>query len=195
MSVPFSNLAASVVQQEIAHLRKYWFLMLLLGIASIAVGIIAISHTCLASVFSVMVLGWLLLIQGGVEVAHGILVRNWRGFALHLVAAVLYLLAGLFIVQEPVQATAVLTLLIAAMFFAGGIVRIIFSMTTRFRLWGWVLLTGIVDLILGWLIFSKWPESSLFFIGLFVGIELLFNGWSWVMLALAVRTAEPGKVA
>jgi uncharacterized membrane protein HdeD (DUF308 family) len=146
-------------------------------------------------VVSVLVLGWLLLIQGGVEVAHGVLVRNWRGFALHLVAAVLYLLAGIFIIQEPVRATAVLTLLLAAMFFAGGIVRIIFSIATRFRLWGWVFLTGVIDLVLGWLIFKGWPESSLWVIGLFVGIDLLFNGWSWVMLALAVRTVQPRTAA
>jgi uncharacterized membrane protein HdeD (DUF308 family) len=158
-----------------------------MGLASIIVGILAISLPYVATDAFVLVFGWLLLIEGIVQVIHAVMVRNWRGFALHLVAAVLYLIAGLFILEDPVRAAAVLTLLFAATFFAGGLLRIVFSLSERFPSWPWVLLNGVVDLILGILIWRGWPESSLWVIGLFVGIDLLFHGWSCVILALTAR--------
>jgi uncharacterized membrane protein HdeD (DUF308 family) len=97
--------------------------------------------------------------------------------------------------EDPVRAATVITLLLAASFFVGGLLRIIFSLVVRFHAWPWVLLTGAVDLILGVLIFSGWPESSLWVIGLFVGIDLLFHGWSWMILALTVRTYSADRLA
>jgi uncharacterized membrane protein HdeD (DUF308 family) len=130
----------------------------------------------------------LLLIAGVTEVVHAIMVRNLKGFALHLLAAALYLLVGFFLLEDPIRAAAVLTLLLAASFFVGGLLRIITSLATRFHGWPWVLLNGVVDLILAVLIWSGWPGTSLWVIGLFVGIDLLFHGWAWVILALTVRT-------
>jgi uncharacterized membrane protein HdeD (DUF308 family) len=161
---------------------------LILGLVSILVGLLAISHSFIATLASVTVLGVLLLVEGIMEVVHAVMVRNWRGFALHLLAAALYLLVGLFMLEDPVRAAAVLTLLLTASFFVGGLLRIIFSLMVRFPAWPWVLLTGVVDLILGVILWSNWPESSLWVIGLLIGIDLLFHGWSWVILALTVRT-------
>ena len=89
-------------------------------------------------------------------------------------------------------AAEVLTLILAVAFLVGGSVRIVVVLTERFSAWPWVLLNGVVTLLLGILIWRQWPESSLWVIGLFVGIDLIFNGWSWVMLALAVRAIPPG---
>jgi uncharacterized membrane protein HdeD (DUF308 family) len=123
------------------------------------------------------------------------MVRNLRGFALHLLAAALYSIVGLFMLEDPIRAATVLTLLLTASFFVGGVLRIIFSLTVRFPAWGWVLFQGVVDLILGVLIWNGWPESSLWVIGMFVGIDLLLHGWSWVILALTVRTYGAAKAA
>jgi uncharacterized membrane protein HdeD (DUF308 family) len=120
------------------------------------------------------------------------MVRNWRGFALHLLAAGLYLLTGLFMLEDPERAAAVLTLLIAAGFLVGGLLRTIFSLVERFHGWPWVVLHGVVDLVLGIIILSGWPGSSLWVIGLFLGIDLIFHGWSWVALGLAVRAYVAG---
>jgi uncharacterized membrane protein HdeD (DUF308 family) len=90
--------------------------------------------------------------------------------------------------EDPVRAATVLTLLIAAGFFVAGLLRIVFSLVERFPAWPWVLLNGVIDLILGGIILSGWPESSLWVIGLLLGIDLLFHGWAWVILALTVRT-------
>jgi uncharacterized membrane protein HdeD (DUF308 family) len=176
---------------ERASLHRQWGLFFALGLASVIVGLLAISFAFIATMAKVVVFGVLLLIAGITEVIHAFMARNGRGFALHLLAAALYLLVGFFMLEDPVRAAAVLTLLLAASFIVGGLLRILFSLGANFPGWPWVLLNGAVDLILGVLIWSEWPESSLWVIGLFVGIDLILHGWSWMGLALSVRTYNP----
>lgn len=188
MSQSLLTPAAGVLHDERASLGRSWFLFLVLGLVSILVGFVAIGSTFVATLASVTVIGVLLMAAGIVEVIHAFMVRNFKGFALHLLGAALYLLVGLFMLEDPVRAAAVLTLLLAANFFVVGVLRILFALAVRFVGWPWVLLNGVVDLILGVLIWREWPGSALWVIGLFVGIDLIFNGWSWVILAMGVRT-------
>jgi uncharacterized membrane protein HdeD (DUF308 family) len=178
--------SGAVPPSEHTSMRPFWWLFLALGLVSIFLGFVAIGSPYVALV-SVFFLGVLLLVAGITEVIHAVVVRNWRSFALHLLAAALYLLVGLFMIEDPVRAAVVLTLLLAANFFVGGLLRIIFSLVMQFPAWPWVLLHGVIDLILGVLILSGWPDSSLQIIGLFIGLDLFFHGWSWVLLGLSVR--------
>ena len=189
MSLPFRAFPAVPPSEELARLRHAWWLFLALGVVSFIVGFLAISSTFIATMASVLVFGWLLLIEGISEVIHAVMVRNWRGFALHLLAAALYLLVGLFLLEDPIRAAEVITLVFAAVFLVGGLLRVIFALVEQFPGWPWVLLTGVVDLFLGVFIWNRWPDSSLWVIGLFVGIDLLVHGWSNVILALALRTS------
>jgi uncharacterized membrane protein HdeD (DUF308 family) len=184
-----------VLYDEGASLGRTWWLFLLLGLVSVFVGLLAIGSSFLATLASVTVFGVVLLTAGIAEVIHAVMVRNLKGFALHLLAAALYLLVGLFMLEDPLRAATVLTLLLAASFFVGGVLRIIFALAVRFLGWPWVLLNGAVDLLLGILIWTEWPGSSLWVIGLFVGIDLLFHGWSWIILALSVRTYSATRSA
>ena len=77
--------------------------------------------------------------------------------------------------------------MLAALLIVGGLFRVIVAMKMQFHVWGWVLLSGIISIFLGILIWGRWPEISLLVIGLFLGIEMIFNGWSWVMLGLDLR--------
>lgn len=187
MSLPLPASAGSPLDER-ASLRQVSWQLFALGLVSIIVGFLAIGSTIIATLASVTVFGVLLLIAGFTEVIHAVMVRNLKGFALHLLAAALYLMVGLFMLEDPIQAAAVLTLLLAASFLVGGVLRIIFSLAVQFHGWPWVVVNGVVDLLLGVLIWNRWPESSLWVIGLFVGIDLLLHGWSWVILALSVRT-------
>jgi uncharacterized membrane protein HdeD (DUF308 family) len=180
--VPGAHLDESVL------LGRQWWIFFILGLISVFVGLVAISSAFVATLASVTVFGVLLLISGATEVIHAVMVRNLKGFALHLLAAALYLLVGLFMLEDPIQAAVVLTLVLAASFIVAGVLRIIFTLAVRFCGWPWVLVNGLVDLILGIMIWNRWPESSLWVIGLFVGIDLLLHGWSWVVLALTVRS-------
>ena len=82
---------------------------------------------------------------------------------------------------------AALTLLIAAFFLSSGLFKIIGALVSRFKGWGWYFLSGLISLALGILILVHWPSSSLWVIGLFIGIDLIFVGWSLVMISLFVK--------
>jgi uncharacterized membrane protein HdeD (DUF308 family) len=180
---------------EHASLRRAWWQLLALGLVSVIVGFLAIVSPYVATGAVVVVCGVLLLIAGVTEVIHAVMVRNVRGFALHLLAAALYLLVGLFILEDQERAASVLTLLLVAAFIVGGVLRIVFSLVVQFPAWPWVLLHGAVDLLLGFFIWTRWPGSSDWVIGLFIGIDLLFNGWSWMIQALTLRTFSEARSA
>jgi uncharacterized membrane protein HdeD (DUF308 family) len=173
--------------EERLRLRGCWCWFLALGIALILLGAAAIGAQYVTTLTSVLVFGILLVAGGVVQIVNAVLARGWRAFFLHLLAGILHLVVGGLMIDEPLRAAAVLTLILAVAFLAGGLIRIAYVLFERFSGWPWVLLNGVVTFLLGIAIWRQWPESSLWVIGLFVGIDLIFNGWSWVMLGLAVR--------
>jgi uncharacterized membrane protein HdeD (DUF308 family) len=105
--------------------------------------------------------------------------------------AALHVVAGLLIIADPLLASSIITLYLGIVILAAGIVRIIVAFQHRDHGgWGWLLFSGALSIVLGVMILSRWPASSFFVIGLFIAIELIFNGWSLVTLALAARTAH-----
>jgi len=171
-------------------LREIWGFVMGMGIALMLLGIAAIGSSFIATFATVLVFGILLLLGAIFEVVTAFWGRNWRGFFLHLLTGVLYLIAGIFLINNPVGAALGLTLLVAVCLLTGGAVRIVLSLLERFDGWGWIFLNGIVSVLLGAAIWRQWPLSGLWALGLFVGIEMLFSGLSWVMLALAVRSGS-----
>jgi uncharacterized membrane protein HdeD (DUF308 family) len=115
---------------------------------------------------------------------------------------VLYLVLGLMFFRHPGGALVAMTLLLACALMVGGLFRIIGSLMYRFPYWGWTLASGVINLALGIYIYSQWPLDSFIVIGLFVGIDLIFTGWTWVMLALSLKnlvrpaaSSHPGGTA
>jgi len=100
---------------------------------------------------------------------------------------VLQLIVGLICVRHPAEAAIVYTLLMAVFFMVGGLFRIVTALASPFRGRGWVLVNGIITLILGIMIWQQMPFSGLWVIGTFLGIDLIFNGWSYFLLGLDVR--------
>jgi len=190
-STPIVSAGAPIAEH--ADLRRLSWLFLVLGLVSMLIGILAIGAPLVATTKSVIVIGVLLIIAGLTEAIQAVIMRNLRGFAIHLLAAALYLMVGFFVIEDPDRAAGVITLLLAAFFFAGGVLRIGYALVERFPAWPWVLLNGAVDLFLGILIWRGWPESKEWVIGLFVGIELILHGWSWVAFALMVRSFGSAK--
>jgi uncharacterized membrane protein HdeD (DUF308 family) len=169
------------------ELRRHWGWYLALGIALIILGIIALGNSLLATLASMLVLGWLLIIGGAIQIVQAFRTRDWGGFFLHLLAGILYVVVGVLAVVNPAVSALALTLLLASFFLVVGLFRIITALVMRFPSWGWALVNGIITLLLGILIWAEWPVSGLWVIGMFVGIEMILSGWSWVMLALAAR--------
>jgi len=182
---------ASPVLPGLEMLRRNWGWFLVLGIILILIGMVAISASFIATLATVVVLGCLALFGAGAQLVAAVLSRRWNGFFLHLLIGLLYLVIGFLIIQHPVGAAAGLTLLLAVSFMVGGLFRIIFALTERPYHWGWVLLNGIITLVLGVMIWRHWPGDALWVIGLFIGIDMLFNGWSLAMLGIAAKSLPP----
>ena len=181
-------------RERLHDLRAKWGWLLALGIVLIAVGTAAISYPVVATMTTVTFLGVMLLFAAGAQVASAIWARRWGGFLLHLLAGLLYGFVGVVMLERPALGAEVYTLMMAVFFVAGGLVRIVMSFSQKFSGWGWLLVSGAISVLMGILIWRQYPASALWVVGTFVGIDLLFLGWSWVMLALAVRNAPPDAV-
>lgn len=174
----------------IEEVRENWGWFMGLGILLIVLGLGAISSAYYVTLFSVFFLGFLLIAGGAVQIVHAFMARKWNGFFLSLGLGILYVVTGILCVAKPAVAAISLTLWIAAFFFIAGLFKMIIAATTRFDHWGWVFFNGLITFILGIMIFSDWPVSGLWVIGLFIGIDLLLAGWSFVLLAIAARQAR-----
>jgi uncharacterized membrane protein HdeD (DUF308 family) len=108
---------------------------------------------------------------------------------LQLLFGLLYIVVGFMLVDEPLQGAVGLTLLLAVFLITGGLFRIAASLLMRFRNWGWSLLNGALSLILGIVVWKYLLNAAgfLWIIGVFVGVEMIFAGWTWIMFALTVR--------
>src|SRR6516165_9462442 len=186
--------SANVLSTEMACLRKSGFWLLVLGALLIVVGMVAISSSFIATLATVVILGVLLMIGGAVEIVDAFLGRGWRGFWMHLLAGIMYLVLGFLLFQRPLAAAAFFTLMLAAAFFVGGLFRIIVALSERFYGWGWVLLNGIITLVLGILIWQEWPQAAYWVIGLFVGIDMLLDRGSLLITVLACRRSAAQRV-
>jgi uncharacterized membrane protein HdeD (DUF308 family) len=176
------------MKHELRHVRDKWWWALLLGVGLFVLGLAALATApFLASVVFVVLLGFLMLVGGVAQLVSAFWAGKWSGFLLELLIGILYVVIGILIIDEPVETLVVLTVLIAAFLIVGGIFRIVSAMSLQFPGWGWHLLNGFVSLLLGVLILQRWPESSLVVIGVFVGIEMIFNGLTWAMLGLELR--------
>jgi uncharacterized membrane protein HdeD (DUF308 family) len=96
-------------------------------------------------------------------------------------------IVGFLMVTRPLEVALPLTLLLAVFFLVSGFFRIFASLAMQYPSWGWALLSGVINVVLGTIIWAEWPWSGLWVIGMFVGIDMLFRGWSYVVFALAVR--------
>lgn len=178
------------------NLRRRWGWFLAFGILLIVVGVLAINRPVLATLTTVEVFGLLLLFGAGAEIASSFWAMRWGGFFLHLLCGLLYMFIGAIILERPGLGAAGYTLMLAVFFVASGLFRMALALSQRFSGWGWTLFSGVISLALGILIWRDLPEAAFWVIGMFVGIDLIFIGWSWVMLGLAVRsipTHEPRK--
>jgi uncharacterized membrane protein HdeD (DUF308 family) len=183
------------IQHELQHLKDHWWWFLLLGALLVLGGIVALAYPLVTSVSVTIVLGATLFIAGLAMIISSFWTGNWSAFLVQLLIGILYLVVGVLTMESPGEATGALTLLVAAMFIVAGIFRIVAAVTIRFPQWGWVVLNGALALILGVLVYKQFPESATWLVGTLFGIDLMFNGWSYVMLGLQVRNTKLTEAA
>jgi len=178
---------ARVIHENLKELRENWFWFVLLGVALIVLGAVAMTYSVLTTVTTALFFGFFLLGAGVFYILGAFCTRGWGGFFLSLLAGILHLAVGVIILNHPAEAVLLYTLLLAVFFFVEGLFRIVAALTGQFRHWGFVLLNGVVTLVLGVLIWRQWPLSGLYVVGLFLGINLVVSGASYVSLGLAAR--------
>jgi uncharacterized membrane protein HdeD (DUF308 family) len=192
MSSASSDLNISA-DRERKVIHDHWVLFLIQGIILAALGLLAIGAPFLATVVVVKLAGWLFLIGGIVGLASLFTGRRVPGSFWSFLSAIVSILVGIYILSRPLAGMLSLTLVLAAFFFAQGITQIFASLSHRrvLKSWGWVLLSGIVDLILGGIIVSGWPETSTWVLGILVGVNLFMFGIALIMTAFASRDVTP----
>lgn len=169
-------------------LRDKWGWVVGFGVVLSVCGLLALGNTVAATFAVVAFAGAMMIFSGVVEIVHGFQMKTWGGFFLWMLLGLLYLVAGIITFAAKPAAAAVLTLMVGAAFVASGILRIVLAMRMRQGTpWVWVVVSGIVTTLLGGMILAQWPYSGLYVLGLFLGIDLLLAGASWVGIGLALR--------
>ncbi|MGY3614074.1 HdeD family acid-resistance protein [Bradyrhizobium sp. USDA 10063] len=174
----------------IASLPK-WRWIFALGIVYLITGFVALGSVALATVASVLVVGVMMIIAGLAELINAFQVETWGKFFLWAPLGALYIVAGFVAFENPALAAAVLTLILGASLVASGIIRVIlaFSMkrqTARF----WLAASGVITLLVGLLVLARWPINSVYILGLFLGLDLIVAGASWIGISFGLRRSS-----
>lgn len=175
--------------RELEVFSKNWIWFLTFGILIEILGLFALFSLAAATLVSVVLLGFLLLMGGIIVIIASF--AAWRhsvpNLILQLILGALYFCAGLLLIKNPILGSVSITFFLGIVFIIIGLFRLIDSLLYRYPHWGWVFVNGIITLLLGILIMMNWPFSSLYIIGLFVGIDLIFCGWAYIMGAIGAH--------
>jgi uncharacterized membrane protein HdeD (DUF308 family) len=161
------------------------------GITMLVLGTAAVIYDVTATLASVFLFGWLLLLAGAIQTVQAFQVRTWSGFFLYLLDGLIRATVGTLLVVYPGSGALTLTLVLSLYFIVGGLFKTIGSMVLRFPSWEWSAASGLVSVALGVTLAMQWPVSGLWFIGFAVGLDLILYGWALLMFAAAVRNVSP----
>jgi uncharacterized membrane protein HdeD (DUF308 family) len=169
-------------------LRAKWGWIVALGIIYVIVGLVALGSVAIATAASVLVVGIMMVVAGIAEVFNAFQVRTWGKFALWLLLGALYIFAGIITFQNPLLAAVLLTFMLGVALVISGAMRLIIAFAMKESTpWAWVALSGAITVILGLVILARWPVSSVYVLGLFLGIDLVIAGASWIGIGLDLR--------
>jgi uncharacterized membrane protein HdeD (DUF308 family) len=196
----------TVNQPDIAGIRyaiaqsvhDHWGLFLAEGLVLLILGILAIVVPPIATLAVTIFIGWLFLLSGVVGLITTFWMRQAPGFGWSLFSAVLALATGVVLIAWPVSGAISLTLLLSFFFVLEGIASIMFALAHKRELtgrWGFMMVSGIVDLVLAGIILIGLPGTAEWALGILVGINLIFGGVSLIAMALHARSIDPSSLA
>lgn len=162
----------------------------------ILLGIFGIVEPGIASLGVTLLVGWLLLIGAAFHFIAAFKGGGAKQVIFQVLIGLLYAVGGIYFLTHPVLATATLTLILAAIILAEGVIEVISYFRNRSEgASGWLLFNGIITLLLGGLIWFHWPSSTVWAIGILVGVNLLMTGISRLAFGLAIRKVVTGAAA
>uniref|UniRef100_A0A9E7ZKD0 HdeD family acid-resistance protein n=1 Tax=Bosea sp. NBC_00436 TaxID=2969620 RepID=A0A9E7ZKD0_9HYPH len=183
----------SSLATHLVPLRRNSGWLLAAGIALVILGIVGLGAVTMLSLASAIWFGAMILVGGIVVLVDAFRHQGWKSRVLHILIGLLYVAIGLMTFANPLLATASLTLLAGAALVATGVLRLVVAFQNReLPAWGWIAFSGALSLLLGGMILAQWPASSLWVLGTFLAIELIFQGWATIALARAIRSTFDG---
>jgi uncharacterized membrane protein HdeD (DUF308 family) len=169
-------------------LGRTWKALMAVGILAIFIGCVAIVVPAVASVGTAIFIGWVLVAAGAFLVAGAFMAHSIGTVVLRLLWALLTVIVGLWLIVEPHNGTLTLTLVLGIYFLFMGLTRIAVAFAGRGQEGaGLVGLSGVAGLLIGILVLANLPSSADWAIGLLVGIDLIFAGWTLTSVALVGR--------
>jgi len=171
--------------------REKWGWFLALGIVLVLCGTFAIMAPLLSTLAATRLIGIVIAVAGAFHVIHSFQAKAWSGFIWDLLIGLIQLFGGALIWLNPFAGAIAITALIAWVFLLQGVTEIILSFRVRPKDgWGWLLFSGVISLLAGIWLLSRFPIAGLFVPGLIVGIALLFEGWAFIAISLSARWGQ-----
>lgn len=191
MSTQSAASAANASEALFGDLKNNWVWLFCLGVFFLILGIVGLGRLFTLSMAGTLFFGILIIIGGVAQLIEALKCRGWKGVAYHVLIAALYVVGGVFVIQDPFAAKMLLTWILGVVLVFVGIVRGAMAIQMR-ATGGWFvpMLGAVISILLGGMILAQWPLSGLFVIGLFIAVELITNGWSYIFIALAARKAN-----
>lgn len=170
------------------QVRKSWGWFFVFGILLMILGIVCVGKAQTATMFSILVLGWVLAISGVFWLVNAFRAFSWHGFFMFLLNGIIRGITGYLLLRHPDAGAAGVTMVLASLFIVAGLFRAVGASLIHFPRRGWTVVSGIVSLGLGVLLLASWPVASTYFIGMVIGIDLIFDGAALIGFAVAIRS-------
>lgn len=181
--------AAEVFREAMRQtVKRYSLWYLVEGVLLVVAGTLAMISPMISSVAVVVLLGWLLIISGGLQGISLVGAGHVPHFWLQLISVILAMMIGLLFLRHPGNGLLTVTLLLIVFFMIEGISKLVFALTIHpFPNWGWVLGSGVVGILLSLILWVRIPGTAAWLIGLLLGVELVSEGAAIAYLAWQVR--------
>ena len=174
----------------IAPLRAKWGWIVALGVVYLVAGFIALGSVAEATAATVFIVGIVVIVSGAFQMIHAFQVKTWGRFTFLLILGILYVIAGFVFIDSPFLTALWLTLFLGAALVASGLVRIYLAFNMKHGShWLWIVASGLITLLLGVIILAHWPNSAIYTLGIFLGVDLVFAGAGWIGLGLGLKNA------
>ncbi len=187
-NLPFGSGPSQGLNSAVHALRHRALWIIVFGVVVTALGLLAFNSVLRATLVSVYVVGFMMLLAGMAEVAMAYHAKSWSRFLVWVLLGLIYLAAGVSVLMNPLLAAGILTLFLGAFLGASGLVRMFLGFQMQAgSSWWLVVLSGAITTLLGIIILAHWPVSSLYVLGVFLSLDLMFAGIGWIGLGMALR--------
>ena len=179
---------SDVFMAGLEEVRKSWGWFIGLGILLMVLGAICIVKAHTATMFSILALGWVLVISAVFWFIGSFQTWGWSGFFIYLLNALISGVVGYLLIRHPDAGAVGVTMVLAILFIVGGLFRTAGASVIRFPWWGWTAFAGLISIGLGVYLLAIWATASTFFVGIAIGVDLIFDSAGLIAFAAAIHS-------